>query len=193
VGSSRLFVLDMVQHRIVAVDLATGFRSILSSDLVGNGPSIARGIALELDGPRSRLVVAQDATPSGSSAPFPPLLTVDLATGDRAELADPTPLDGIELEQPQDLAFDAAQDRLLALDRGSVYAIDPASGERTLVADGGRTDQGPSLFHGEALALDAARHVALVAGGTAAFRGLVSILIAIDLEQPQRAVLSISR
>ena len=79
-SENRLLVTD--DNRIIAIDLTTGYRSILSSaeDSVGNGESFGRIGALAID-PFNRKLIA-----TGVVADKPGLFEVDLMTGNRTLL-----------------------------------------------------------------------------------------------------------
>ena len=122
------YVLDfgggLYERRLVAVDLATGDRTLVSGDGVGSGPLLIFGNDMVLDGQGGRALVA------GNSEVF----AVDLASGARSELSGPNAGAGPALSGVECLAWDAQEQRLLVVGgNGSVFDVDPATGDRALL------------------------------------------------------------
>ena len=137
VTNGRALVLDSVLDVLLAVDRATGERTVLSSDDVGSGPELADPIALALDEEGGRVLVLD----AGLEA----LLAVDPATGDRTVIADVDTGAGPALVAPVAMDVDLAGDRALILDNDLVttpgtplvtlYAVDLTTGDRTVITD----------------------------------------------------------
>jgi hypothetical protein len=126
-ANNRLLVLtplafDPPLPRIIAVDLLTGARSILSSENVPNGNRPFRQPTdITLDPARSRALVTEDITGE--------VIAVNLTTGERTPLADsvnPTSPNlfngfnsgiGLDLARNRLLIVDDARDRLIAVNR----------------------------------------------------------------------------
>lgn len=133
VANNRLLVVDGSLSALVAVDLETGDRSILSDAGTGNGPPLDEEdvLSIALDAANNRALIA---TPDA-------LLAVDLGTGDPSILPDTGA--GFEFSYPSTLALalDSDSSRLLlmtVLDDGSslrLDSVDLQSGNRTVITD----------------------------------------------------------
>jgi DNA-binding beta-propeller fold protein YncE len=115
---------------IVAVDLETGDRTVLSGDGIGAGIELSRPEDLALD-PEGNIAYVFDA---GLHA----LLSVDLATGARTVVASgPAVDDGVGFPNHGYMELDAANHRVLLSDAdlGRLLTIDLSTGELTFVAN----------------------------------------------------------
>ncbi len=155
--------------RIVAINLQTGARRMVASDVVGSGPSLEGGVDLLYDAITSpsapRLLMSRPAAGQ--------ILAIDPATGARSVLAG----SGAALVHPARMKLDPPRRRLLVVDgevsstewsndpgaRNALVAIALDSGARTTVAS---TDsaQGLPLASAFGLAFDPGSQVAYVAG-----------------------------
>jgi len=158
---------------IIAVDLSSGNRSTLFASARGTGPFIDDPRDVTLDAARGRLLVADP----GSDGDH--ILAVDIRSGDRTVLA------AYPTGNPEGIAIDEARDRVLLSDTtdNALYAMDPVTGARTVIADATR-GSGPNLDSPQDLAVDAARNRALIADS-----GLVAI-VAVDLTTGNRTIIA---
>jgi sugar lactone lactonase YvrE len=125
-AGGRVLVVEEAGQRLLAVDRATGDRSIVSDATVGSGPALQGRLCVRGDGTRA-LVLDE-----GRRA----LLAIDLLTGDRTVLSDDTTGGGTFFITPHALAVDTANDRVLVADTGLglLCAVDLTSGDRSFVA-----------------------------------------------------------
>jgi sugar lactone lactonase YvrE len=137
-GTSRLLVADGDAHAIIAVDLTTGNRSIVSyaapldpNNQVGSGPSVYSLGQLALDETGHRVLVP-DVSPSAFVGR---LFSIDLATGNRTVLTSST--SDVELHFPNSVAFDPAAGKIYfgMSERGRVFRYDVASTQVTPFVD----------------------------------------------------------
>jgi outer membrane protein assembly factor BamB len=165
------------QAALLGVDLATGARSLISSQDRGTGPALHSPEDLALDAAGNRALIT-DPFHGG-------LVAVDLATGDRAILSGPATADGPGLELPAGVTLDEQQGRALLVDqaRDALVAVDLATGARTLLS-GDTVGSGPALHTPLALALDEERRRVIL--GDPAGAALVSV----DLASGTRSVIS---
>jgi DNA-binding beta-propeller fold protein YncE len=180
-AANRAFVLDDRLEdnpdTVLAIDLATGFREVISDDRTGSGRPLIVVQAMAADPARGRLVLTDDV--------FGAIVGVDLATGDRTVLSDAStgigPLPGFLGDLT--LSADGGQAFVAAQDPATLLAVDLATGNRTVISDAG-TGTGPELFGPMGIALDAARNRVLITE-----IGPPSLL-AVDLATGNRTLLS---
>jgi hypothetical protein len=160
---------------LVAIDLATGERTVVSDANVGTGTVLADPHALAFDAGGDRCQVWD----AGRAA----VIAVDVLTGDRALLASSTRGTGTPLASVRALAYDTVRDRLLAADVRAtetvLVAVDMGTGNRTTI-----TGAGPELELPRSMVVDG--NTALV--GDASLRAIV----AVDLVTGAREILSAS-
>lgn len=178
-AAGRAFVAGGIGETaaLVAVDLDTGDRTLISGPERGSGPALGNPKDVALDPAGNRALIT-DWVLGG-------LVAVDLATGDRTLVSTPATANGPTLELPDGVSLDAAQGRALLVDRmrGVLLAVDLDTGERTLLA-GDSLGSGHELRTPNALAMDeAARRVIVGDLGGAA-------LVAVDLATGARTVIS---
>ncbi|MHC4137969.1 MAG: hypothetical protein ACYS0K_23755 [Planctomycetota bacterium] len=158
---------------LVAIDLPTGDREVVTDADVGTGTALVDPRALAFDEAGS-LCLVWDA---GRGA----VIAVDVLTGDRTLLSSATRGTGPTLTSVRALAFDAARDRLLAADVGAtetvLVAVDLVTGNRTVL-----TGAGTALELPRSMVVDGDR--ALV--GDASLRAIVTV----DLATGDRNLLS---
>ncbi|MHC4136963.1 MAG: outer membrane protein assembly factor BamB family protein [Planctomycetota bacterium] len=125
-ANGRILVVEETGQRLLAVDRATGDRSVVSDATVGSGPALQGRLCVRADG--TRALVLDD----GRRA----LFAIDLATGDRTILSDDTTGGGTFFIMPHALAVDTANNRVLVADTGLglLCAVDLTSGNRSFVA-----------------------------------------------------------
>ncbi len=115
------------------------------------------------------------------------LLTVDLATGDRAVLSGATAGTGPALVSPTNFAMDDTNNRALLYDAGlsALVAVNLTTGDRSILANDA-TGVGPSLSASNDLVLDSVNNRVLVANGATGD----SKVLAVNLANGDRSVLS---
>jgi Glucodextranase, domain B len=160
-GVERALVLDSGLGGVVAVDLSSGDRSLVS------GPGVGVGPALHLD-PSSPLSMKVSGgvgwVMDSSFDPFGGrLLAVDLATGDRRLVSGEGVGAGRPLIFSYDFDVDPAGGRALAISLEELVTIDLASGDRTLFS-GAAVGAGPEFNDPVLIAWDAQEQRALVYG-----------------------------
>ena len=176
-GRGSVLVADFT-GAIFEVSLTTGDRSIFSGTGAGAGPAL--GSAFRIDVSESLgIAMVLDEFNGGQ------LIEITLASGDRSEFTfEPKVGTGIDMEDANDIALDAAHDRVLLLDDDdeAMNAVARASGARTVFSGDG-FGNGPSFDSPKSLVIDAARDRALVVDeeGT---------VFAVALANGDRAILS---
>lgn len=126
VPAGRAFVVDRGLLAVVAVDLATGDRSV--------GPPFGDPYSVAYDAARHRLIVADLSPPS--------VLAVDVVTGDLTELSGPTTGSGPALQIPVQVRLAGARALVADGGLGALVAVDLVTGERAVVS-GGVVGSGP--------------------------------------------------
>lgn len=131
-GNQRVLAIDSKIGALLAVDLSTGLHSVVAED------------------PAFRAARKSDFDPTTKTLYFASWDSVhafDLDTSTVSTLADEATGSGVPIDTIRAIAFDSARTRILYADseRDELVAIDPASGERTLVS-------GPTRGAGETLA-----------------------------------------
>ncbi|MHC4933358.1 MAG: YncE family protein, partial [Planctomycetota bacterium] len=164
---------------LVAIDLSTGDRTVLSSDLVGSGAPFVDPRVAALDESRGEGLFWDE----GRAA----IVRVDLGDGDRFVLANATNGAGPILTSVRAMLVDAAGDRILLADvtptGAAILSVDLATGDRTLVSDA-VTGTGPALDAPTCMALHSAGNRVLVGDG-----GL-SAVVSVNLGNGSRTTLS---
>jgi len=128
---NRVLVTDQSLEAVIAVDLTTGARTILSDPEMPdteNGFGVPDAIAIDETNDRA-LVVDRELLA---------VLAVDLMTGERTILSDPeTPDDQNRFIAPSGIYIDAQNNRALVADqsRASIIAVDLDTGARTILSD----------------------------------------------------------
>jgi len=129
-ASNRAIVSDHNLPGLVAVDLATGNRTVFSRNgVAGSGPAFTSPGRLRLDAASSRILVSDTIA----------IIAVDLASGDRSILSDNSGSFGTgpAFQQIRGVAVDAANNRLLVADENinALLAVDPSTGNRSVFSD----------------------------------------------------------
>jgi len=185
-ANNRALIIDQIDYRgiqraLVAVDLATGNRTIVSDASTSSGPVFVNPIRVTLDTANKRALVI-DGT-FGSNA----LLAVDLATGDRTIVSDVSKGSGPAFINLTGVTLDAANKRALVTDSKfgllALVAVDLTTGNRTIVTDAS-TGSGPAFISPDIVTLDAANNRALVIDS-----GL-NALVAVELVSGDRVIVS---
>ena len=186
-AGNRVLLFDAEHQAVVAVDQATGERTVLASVGVGSGPALAGVSCMAVDAARSRLLAA--ATWEQQDVLHQALIAVDLSTGDRTVIADdstgagpaPGPARGLDLEPGGNRAWLSVADGFLS----KVIAVDLSTGDRTLIAELGVSDQRlPGIgalvrdpARDRVLVLDDPRRIMAVGQGGAAAPWLNQVII----------------
>ena len=154
VKHARLLVADFqssVTGRLLAVDVTTGDRSVISDNTHGSGPGLGAPNGLAVDDAGGRSFFTEDGA----------LLSIDLASGNRTVVSDATHGSGDPLAHPAAADFDADLGVVLACDGDRVVEIDAKNGDReTLSGDG--AGKGLPVARPVALALEPKSGVAFV-------------------------------
>lgn len=160
---NRAIVLEQQNdvRAVLAVDLATGDRSVVSDATTGTGHPLAFMLSIAIDEAGARAFVGQS---NGE------LLSIDLVTGDRSLIAAGT-------WYVRGIAHDPAEDRLLFISQyeEAILSVDLSSGTIATIADD-NTGAGDDLQNPQGLALESTRGRALVIDTDA--RAVVSIDLA---------------
>ena len=162
---------------VIAVDLVSGDRTILSDDSHGIGPSFDYLQAITIDVDRA-LVTSYRPVASATGA----VVAVDLVSGDRTILSDPTLGSGPALRAPGGIVVDGSRALVLDTTLDAVVAVDLASGDRTIVSDAS-TGTGPlwSPYYRQGITLDGGRVLIVDTGPEA--------VLAVDLVSGDRTFL----
>jgi DNA-binding beta-propeller fold protein YncE len=181
---NRALVSDNSLGALLAVDLDSGDRSIISDSVTGNGPAFAPVLSIVSDLANNRALIGD----------LSGLLAVDLATGDRTPISNNSRGTGPLLYYSASIALDAGNDRVLVanfdFDRSSLLEVDLVTGDRTVIADNYSVGTGPDFDFLGYIALDAANNRLLAVNSTSdSFAtNMFSVLYAIDLVNGQRVI-----
>ncbi len=127
---NRALVVDSELQAIVAIDLATSVRSIISSAAVPDADNVfAKPVAIEINAAADTAYVLDAENRA--------IIAVDLASGTRTITADNTSPGAPKFIRPIDIVLQESAGRLLVSDAGvsGILAIDIASGTRSIVSD----------------------------------------------------------
>ncbi|UTW47037.1 hypothetical protein [Bacterioplanoides sp. SCSIO 12839] len=206
----RLLVVDSGLHAVIAVDVDSGDRTIISDDddtnnnnaQVGTGPGLdfPTSIALDSSDPANPRLFITDAD-------LDAVVSVDLNTGDRTVLSDDDDESngnaevgtGIGFRSPQSITLDNRDPDNLALlvvdsSLDAVIAVDVASGNRTVLSDDEDTSNGNAEV-GSGAEFSSPQSIILDNRDPDNIRALVTdtslrAIIAVDLNTGNRTVLS---
>jgi hypothetical protein len=141
---ARALVVSFSLKAVFAVDLVTGDRTVLSDQSTGSGPLFSSPLDITLDtstSPARALVTDSNFVVSR-------VLAVDLATGDRSVLSDASTGSGTAFVTPRGIELDTSTNPARALvtdlDLGAVFAVDLATGDRSVLSGPGN-GTGPTL------------------------------------------------
>jgi hypothetical protein len=176
IANNRVLAVDHALDAVVAVDLASGNRAILSDATIGSGPDFRQLWSLALDAANNRALVVDGQWESN-------LYWVNLLTGDRTVLSNSNVGQGPILETPDSVAIDFLNNRALVIDLEpmALFAADLDSGDRTILSDS-YTGEGPDLDYPRSLVLGKEPNQALVL--------LHDTLMAVDLTNGNRTIIS---
>jgi sugar lactone lactonase YvrE len=175
---TRLLVTDNFRDAVMAVDLTTGVRSVLSTAVapaVGSGPAFDQAYNVVLDSANNRVLVANHVTGAPNQ-----LIAVNLANGNRTLL----PLTGTssDFQVTGAMALDSANSRLFLsmYPRANVVQVNLATNQQTRFADS-NVGTGPMLYGGSVLIDNATPSRSLLTNGTSA-------VVRVDLATGARSV-----
>ncbi|WP_428267329.1 hypothetical protein [Haliangium sp.] len=152
-AGERVLVADRDLAAVVAVDLASGDRVILSDATIGTGPALSRLVDIAIDATGHRALVTSD---------FSAVIAVDFDSGDRTIVSDASVGAGVPFGSIYKLAVDVAANRLLVSDLGltAVLAVDLSTGDRTILAQG--DDSPGALEHPSHIVIDRSQNRAIL-------------------------------
>ncbi|MEZ5507028.1 MAG: hypothetical protein R3F38_14110 [Gammaproteobacteria bacterium] len=210
-GATRcaLLINDNVKT-VLAIDLDTGNRAVLSGPERGIGPEfgLVQRITTDANTDCSAVLPAAINCALITDRSSRALFAVDLDTGDRAVVSSATRGTGPNFVNPTTITLDTdnvcanvmagAVNCVLVVNFSgdSVFAVDMATGNRAVLSGGSR-GAGPNFVFPEALVLDVSNSCAAVLQGTTRCglvvegnNGQPAQLLAVDLETGDRAILS---
>ena len=179
-ANKRALVMDSGLDALLAVDLSTGNRTVISDASTGNDDaSFDTALEIAVDSAGERALVVDNIEKA--------LLAVNLETGERTVISNGTIGDGDAFKNPVAVAFDSANNRALVVDTlsNALLAVDLRTGERTVISNGTNI-RGDDPFDPSAIALDSANNRVLVLDKTFA------ALLAVDLDTGERTSISTS-
>jgi hypothetical protein len=173
-ANDRALILDYPDDALIAVDLASGVRSVVSAGNGSSSPTRIHSLFLTLDAAGQNAYVSAGATMS--------VVRVNLATGLRTVVSSPTVGTGDALVNIYGIVYDAvtnpAAPRLLVITSpagpGGILAVDIATGNRTPFSIG-TTGGGNPIVSASAMVMDAAGQRVLVINGA---RDIVAVSLA---------------
>jgi hypothetical protein len=177
VENNRVLVAnDSLDPSVLAVDLATGDRSILSENL-----SVGQGA--DFGSPQSLVVHSASDSALVVDSELAALLAVDFATGNRIVISDSDTGTGTNFSSPTLVTLDNT--RALVYDHGlqSLLAVDLATGDRTVISSNSTPGTGTMFATPSGIALDAGNNRVLLADRA-------GFVMAVDLTSGFRTVLS---
>jgi sugar lactone lactonase YvrE len=163
---------------LIAVELLTGNRSVISSSTTGEGPNFSFPRGVVLDQANHRAFV----TDPGSQA----LYAVDLFNGNRTVISNNAGFGtGPGFSYPNELAFDSARNRVLVVDPNveAVIAVDLLTGNRVIVS-GQSMGTGPRISDSFDIALNTSTGMAFVVDQD------LDALVSVDPSTGSRAIVS---
>jgi DNA-binding beta-propeller fold protein YncE len=182
-AGNQLILADSQLNAVVAMDLDSGDRSILSDNAaVGTGPAFVQPLDVAVDAVNDRVIV-MDATG---------LIAVDLTSGDRTIIANDVTgagpslagSDGVDIDVAAGFAYvantyDDAFEHL-------IYKVNLVSGDRTVLSDTVSAGTGTALNFPSDIGLDIDGNRALVLNRG----GVQENLMAVDLTTGDRSIVS---
>ncbi|MGB5255966.1 MAG: hypothetical protein WBN44_01825 [Woeseiaceae bacterium] len=179
-ANNRAF-MGVFPRTLAAVDLATGLRTVASSDDVGSGPVLRELRSMAIDVANNRMFSHSDR----QSFVIAVFYSIDLDTGDRQVISDSSIGTGPNINNTWDMEFDSANGRLLTVDltTNAVYSVDIATGDRAVVSSPTRGN-GVSFTSPTTLALDPSNNRVFVYD--------IDRLYAVALDSGDRTVLSVN-
>jgi len=179
-ANDRALVVDNRQGTVLAVDLASGARTLLSGASVPDAANPLLGPAgIVVDAANNRALVTDKSAAA--------VVAVDLATGARTLFSSDFEPDGVNsFFGPTGIVRDDANNRALVMDNGrrALIGVDLATGARTVVSASGAPDTANLFVGSNGLTLDPANGRALVVDNR------LDSVLAVNLTTGARTVLS---
>jgi DNA-binding beta-propeller fold protein YncE len=125
----RLLVTDRMLNAVLAVDVDTGNRTLISGGGAGTGTAFDSPIAVDINAARTTAYVLD----MGLDCIF----SVDLSTGNRTVLSGNGQGSGVALDTPRDMVFDETNGRLLVADfeTDAIIEISVSTGIRSIAVN----------------------------------------------------------
>ncbi len=180
-GRDRALIVDEIA--VIAVDLTTGERTILSDNTtpnINNPFSSLRGITVDTTDGRNRALVVDQTLGS--------VIAVDLTSGERTVLSNSTTPDfDNPFSFPVDIVLDAAHNRALvaAFSLNAVIAVDLTTGKRTVLSNNTTPNASNPFSVLRSITLDRDKNRALVL-----MEDHLDTVVAVDLSSGARTILS---
>lgn len=143
--SHRVLIADEVGNRVLAIDISSGDRTILSANNVGNGEAWFQISKVNLDIDNKRILAGARNDPI--------VYSIDLRSARKAILFDDSDGSGPGVASVSTAVFDKPNNRMLARSGLGIFSLDLSSGDRTLLSDPDRIN-GPSLTSIQDMAVD---------------------------------------
>ena len=129
--NNRMLLIDRIADAVIAIDLTTGVRTLISGQGVGTGTALSQPLSIAYDGDNDRALVFDRSGARG-------VIAIDLATGDRSLFAGS--FAGPEGHYMSDVrALAISGDELIGID--SIYdhaiALDLDTADRRIVTNNG--------------------------------------------------------
>jgi len=183
-SNNRALVLETAPSAVLAVDLTTGIRSILSDSTTPNANNtLIVPASITVDSANNRALVVDFVSNA--------VIAVDLTTGVRTILSDnDTPNATNAFLAPLSITLDSGNNRALVLDIGSgvntaaVLAVDLSTGARTVISNNSTPNAVNALLNPQEITLDSANNRALVVDSD------LDALVAVDLSTGARTIVS---
>jgi len=128
IANNRALVIDSGIDAVVAVDLASGDRTIISNSTTGTGQTFSAPENIVLHSALNRVLIA-DITRG--------LIAVDLASGDRTIVNQPKVDYGANSSRLEGVALDLARNNILVTDStvDAIFSMDLFNGSRSILSD----------------------------------------------------------
>jgi len=185
----RALVVDAFLDAVLTVDLSTGAREILSNQTIPDSNNVIDDLngGISLDSAANRILVTGSNTGVNDDQSLGVVMSVDLNTGVRTILSNESnPDNNNALREPEFLALDNANNRVLVTDGSLLLAVSLSDGTRTIILDSGVPDSNNEFGRAGRLVLDSANNRALVLNDN-----FVDVaLLAVDLSTGARTIFS---
>jgi hypothetical protein len=185
-GNGSVVVTECKHGHLFSIDPSDGSRSILTPPIRGEGPPLLDPVALALGQDGGSLITLNRKGGIGAGSGASNLISVDTTTGNRAIVSNAVVGSGLVIGDAFDVVEDGAHGRYLVTDTllNAVIAIDPGTGERTVVSHDPSSGTGAELRYPLGIAIDAARNRAVVVDVSQ------MALIGVDLETGDRTIIT---
>jgi cysteine-rich repeat protein len=127
-ANNRVLVVDFASSELVAIDLKTGNRSLISDEEHGEGPTFVRPTTIAVD-PGGTYAWVVDVV-------LQALVRVDLGTGDRSLVSYASGTPHVDIDRPLGVALDEHEPRALLVDeeQRTLFLVDLVTGERVIIS-----------------------------------------------------------